>query len=104
GVTSGIGLATAELMVKKGMRVVGLARNEGILSEVGTRLGTRFQPLVADLASAEDRRRASEVVESMDEPLDVLINNAAGCAYVSPLEAEPNQLSELFEVNVVAPL
>ncbi len=104
GVSSGIGFATAEALLSRGAHVVGLGRDEGRLGQACQRLGRGFEPMLADLAVQVDRQRVCAAIEAMDEPLDVLINNAAECVYESLLELDTGELSRLFEVNVMAPL
>jgi NADP-dependent 3-hydroxy acid dehydrogenase YdfG len=102
GVTSGIGLATARALIHHGAHLLGLGRDERKLTEVGNQLGSEFVPVLADLASADDRARVGTLLAARGDGLDILINNAAECVYKTPLELESAHLARLFEVNVVA--
>jgi serine 3-dehydrogenase (NADP+) len=102
GVTSGIGAATVRALLAEGMRVVGLGRDRARLSAAEREFGPDFRPIVADLASGEARRRA--LAELPDEPIQLLVNNAAECVYESPLSLPAERLSRLFEINVTAAL
>jgi NAD(P)-dependent dehydrogenase (short-subunit alcohol dehydrogenase family) len=52
------------------------------------------------LADPEARRRAFSTLP--EEPVQLLVNNAAECVYESPQQVPPERLSRLFEVNVTA--
>lgn len=100
GVTSGIGAATVRALLAQGMRVVGVGRDRARLAEAARELGKGFTSVLADLAEPEARRRA--FAELAEEPVQLLVNNAAECVYESPQELPPARLSRLFEVNVTA--
>src|SRR5690606_33594991 len=104
GVTSGIGLATTRKLCASGARVLGLGRDAEQLDALRLELGESFEPLLADLATSVGRARAIARVEALERGPHLVINNAACCSYDSPLEIASEQLSELFEVNVVAPI
>ncbi|HEX9295378.1 MAG TPA: SDR family oxidoreductase [Polyangiaceae bacterium] len=102
GVTSGIGEAITFRLLDAGARVVGIGRNEEKLALLRERRGERFVPLAVDLTVADQRRQAIARLEKQVTPIDVLVNNAAECAYESPLAMDLDRLRRLFEVNVFA--
>lgn len=102
GVTSGIGAATVRALLAQGMRVIGIGRDAARLVTAARELGANFRSLLADLAAPEARRRA--FAELGEEPLQLLVNNAAECVYESPLALSAERLSRLFEINVSAAL
>lgn len=102
GVSSGIGRALVDGLVQAGYRVIGVARREARLQELKERYGSSFVPIAADLADAQARRELVEQVRELG-PLAALVNNAAQCVYQSPLLLESETLSQLLQVNVVAP-
>jgi NAD(P)-dependent dehydrogenase (short-subunit alcohol dehydrogenase family) len=102
GVTSGIGAATVRALLAAEMRVIGLGRSAEKLQAASLELGPNFQPILADLSDPELRRRA--LVALPEEPVHLLVNNAAECVYESPQHFPPERLSRLFEVNVSAAL
>ncbi len=53
GASRGFGRAISVSLVKRGAHVVGVARNEALLSELRTQLGDAFTPEVADVADPE---------------------------------------------------
>lgn len=80
GVTSGIGLHTAEGLARAGAEVVLAARNPAKLARTQAEMRTRLPdaalvPLVLDLADLGSVRRAADEASALG-PLDVLINNA----------------------------
>jgi len=102
GVTSGIGAATVRALLAQEMRVLGVGRDAARLAQASQDFGVNFRPLCVDLAEPEARRRA--FAELPEEPVQLLVNNAAECVYDSPQQLPPARLSRLFEVNVTAAL
>lgn len=102
GVTSGIGAATVRALLSREMRVLGIGRDAQRLADASRDFGPDFQPLLVDLADSAARARAFR--DLPEEPVALLVNNAAECVYESPQELPPERLSRLFEVNVTAAL
>ena len=102
GVTSGIGAATLRALLAREMRVIGVGRDPARLAATARELGPRFRPILADLAEPAARRRA--LSELAEEPLSLLVNNAAECVFESLDQLPPARLSRLFEINVTAVL
>lgn len=80
GGTSGIGLAFAEELASRGTNLVLVARDAQRLTEVAEGLssghGITVETLTADLSDRSEMQRVAERVESDDDPIDMLINNA----------------------------
>src|SRR5688572_8173951 len=74
GGSSGIGRATAELLVQRGGRVVISARNESALRATATRIGA--VPIRADVSDEADVQRLVERAIAELGDYNVLINNA----------------------------
>jgi NADP-dependent 3-hydroxy acid dehydrogenase YdfG len=102
GVTSGIGAATVRALLGREMRVLGVGRDAQRLADASHELGGDFQPLLVDLADPAARRRALAALP--EEPVQLLVNNAAECVYESPQQLPAERLSRLFEINVTAAL
>jgi NAD(P)-dependent dehydrogenase (short-subunit alcohol dehydrogenase family) len=84
GATRGIGAAVAELLEAEGVRVVRIARSEGI--------------------DVTDPDAAGQIAERADGPVDILVNNA-GTSEIKPLdELTDRDFYDAFELNVMAPL
>ncbi|MEE4733842.1 SDR family oxidoreductase [Pseudomonas alliivorans] len=102
GATSGIGLATAQLFVEEGARVVITGRDAERLKRVGAELGGAVTTIQADVRSLNDMQRmARKVAETFGEGgLDIFFGNA-GVAFSTPLlTTEEARFDELMAVNV----
>lgn len=106
GANTGIGLATATELVRRGATVLACGRDPAKLERAAATLraaadGGRVETLIADLASiAQTRDLAASIAERTDR-LDVLIHNA-GVAVDRRIETEDG-LELTFAVNVAAP-
>lgn len=93
GASSGIGRATAELLVNKGYRVLGTSRNAGTVADPVA--GVTYLSLDLDDYSSIEAAAAEA------GPVDVLVNNA-GESQNGPLEELPiDALERLFRLNVL---
>ncbi len=104
GASSGIGLATARLLDRRGFRVFGTFREADPQDEVAKGLSERFVPVVMELASSESIAKGVEQVAGQlgGSGLDGLVNNA-GTIIATPLEfLDLNAFRTLLEVNVTA--
>lgn len=105
GAASGIGRATAELLVRLGASVALVDRDLAGLERVGAALPEgAFSLIEADLRHAEQVRVTTERVARALGSADLLVN-AAGIALLGGLlEASERDLEELVAVNVGATL
>ncbi|WP_328391478.1 SDR family oxidoreductase [Nocardia sp. NBC_00416] len=94
GASSGIGRATAALLVDRGYRVIGTSRNPETIAESARVAGVEYRALdLTDPAGIE--RFGAE-----SGPVDVLVNNA-GESQSGPLEELPLEaIGRLFQLNV----
>jgi NADP-dependent 3-hydroxy acid dehydrogenase YdfG len=101
GVTSGIGRATAERLLRAGMRVAGCARDADRLEEVARELpGLVVFP--ADLRDGHQRAALVKQVVDRWGRLDVLVNNA-GVGYVgSVVDMTTDDVERILETNATA--
>ncbi|ONM47279.1 SDR family oxidoreductase [Nocardia donostiensis] len=98
GASSGIGRATAQLLVDKGYRVIGTSRNPDAIPEAERLSGVEYRAL--DLTDPE----GIEAFGAQLGPVDVLVNNA-GESQSGPLEELPmDALNRLFQLNVFGPV
>ncbi len=116
GASRGIGAAIALRLAAEGAAVAIVARSlepgsgghlAGSLQETAdaiTAAGGVALPIVADLSDAGCDRNAivARATEALG-PVDVLVNNAAACFYLSIDETSERRLRVAYEVNVITP-
>jgi NAD(P)-dependent dehydrogenase (short-subunit alcohol dehydrogenase family) len=106
GASTGIGWATAKLLLDRGFRVFGSVRKQADADRLKAEFGANFTPLLFDvtdeaavLAAARDVRAALH-----GETLAGLVNNA-GIAVTGPvLELAADEFRRQMEVNVIGPI
>jgi uncharacterized protein len=80
GGTAGIGAAFARALAARGDDVVLVARKADRLSDMATELKERYavsvETIVADLAVRSDVLGVAERLASLEQPIDLLVNNA----------------------------
>jgi citronellol/citronellal dehydrogenase len=116
GASRGIGAAIARRFAAEGARVAIVARSlepgsgghlKGSLSEVAAEIaadGGVALPIVADLSDpACDRAALVQHAAAELGPVDVLVNNAAACFYLSIDETSERRLRVAYEVNAITP-
>jgi NAD(P)-dependent dehydrogenase (short-subunit alcohol dehydrogenase family) len=100
GGTSGIGLATAEMLVRGGARVLVTGRSPAGLDTARTRLGPDAVVVAHDAVSGADdlvERAAAEL-----GGVDLLVLNAGGTVMATVEETTEAQYDEVFDVNTKA--
>ena len=103
GVSSGIGLGAARVLVAEGYRVFGSVRRQADADRVRQELGEAFTPLIFDVTDARAVKAAGDQVREAlaGAPLFGLVNNA-GVAVAGPLLELPlDELRRQLEVNLV---
>jgi NAD(P)-dependent dehydrogenase (short-subunit alcohol dehydrogenase family) len=106
GASTGIGWATAKLLLARGFRVFGSVRKQADADRLKSEFGANFTPLLFDITDeAAVLSAAREVRASLDgETLFGLVNNA-GIAVAGPvLELSADQFRRQMEVNVIGPV
>src|SRR6478609_5522092 len=116
GASRGIGAAIASRFAAEGAAVAIVARSlepgsgghlAGSLRETADAIaeaGGTAIPIVADLSDpACDRAAIVAAAEAALGPVDVLVNNAAACFYLSIDETSERRLRVAYEVNVITP-
>lgn len=98
GCGRGVGLAMTRTLLARGDRVIGTLRSGPLPVE-----HENFKALMFDVRDADAINAAAA---SMDEPIDVLINNAGmmGPRTSSTLEMDFGGFAETLDVNVLGPL
>jgi NAD(P)-dependent dehydrogenase (short-subunit alcohol dehydrogenase family) len=106
GASTGIGWATAKLLLDKGFRVFGSARKPADADRLRSEFGANFTPLLFDVTDeAAVLAAGREVREALNgETLAGLVNNA-GIAVAGPvLELSADQFRRQMDVNVIGPI
>jgi NAD(P)-dependent dehydrogenase (short-subunit alcohol dehydrogenase family) len=106
GVSSGIGHATAKLLLDKGFRVFGSVRKQADADRLKQQFGDNFTPLVFDVTDeAAVHAAAGEVRAALGgQKLAGLVNNAGIAVSGAVLDLKPEDFRRQFEVNVIAPI
>lgn len=106
GASTGIGWATAKLLLGKGYRVFGSVRKEADAERLVGEFGSHFTPLLFDVTDeAAVLAAAREVRAALNgETLAGLVNNA-GIAVPGPvLELSADEFRRQLDVNVIGPI
>ncbi|KAJ9580227.1 hypothetical protein L9F63_004100, partial [Diploptera punctata] len=106
GASSGIGAAISQELVKKGLKVVGLARRVERVEEMSKTLSSqpgKLYPVKADITKDTDVKDAFKWIKSNLGGVDILINNAGvnignSLTVNGPLEG----WRSMFDLNVLA--
>ncbi|HWP78918.1 MAG TPA: SDR family oxidoreductase [Candidatus Nitrosotenuis sp.] len=104
GASMGIGLATAELFVKKGMNVVIASSDENRIrkaaQEIQKTTGNFVTSIQADVRNHSDVERLVQLTLNEFGRIDVLVNNA-GVAVVKPLiETTDHEFERVIDTNL----
>ncbi|GAB3812789.1 SDR family oxidoreductase [Kribbella italica] len=103
GGSSGMGLATAQLLVDRGARVLITGRTEATLDAARHQLGGRVLTMVSDATSLPAIGELAERVQADFGVIDALFVNA-GVARFEAFESMPEALyDELFTMNAKGP-
>lgn len=101
GGTSGIGLATAELLLAGGARVLVTGRTPASLDRARTTLGPNAIVEPSDAVTGIDA--LARRVEAEFGGVDLLVLNAGGTLTATVEDTSPALFDELFELNTKAP-
>jgi short-subunit dehydrogenase len=107
GASYGIGSLIAKELAQEGVNLALVARSTDKLQQVAEGLksfGVKVITIVADLAQASGRDTAVETAEKQLGPIDILVNNASGHAG-GPLDSRTAEdVEEIMQINLVAPI
>lgn len=100
GGTSGIGLATAQLLIERGYTVIVTGRNRQRGEEAVRMLGEQAYYEMCDVRSTADCQRLGDVVRERFGSLDVLVNSA-GIYYEASIDAtDETAWQDVMDTNV----
>ena len=106
GASTGIGWATAKLLLDRGFRVFGSVRKQADADRLGNEFGANFTPLIFDVTDEAAVLTAARAVRNQlnGETLAGLVNNA-GIAVAGPvLELAADEFRRQMDVNVIGPI
>src|SRR5882672_5860862 len=106
GASTGIGWATAKLLLDRGFRVFGSVRKQADADRLKQQFGASFTPLLFDVTDeAQVLAAAREVRAELEgETLAGLVNNA-GIAVAGPvLDLSADEFRRQLDVNVIGPI
>lgn len=103
GASSGIGLATAQLLAKEDFRVFGTARSlenrRELIRRLHTQHGDRLQWVAMDVTSEASVKKAVAAVLAKAETIDILICNAGSGIFGSIEEVPLDAAVKQFDIN-----
>lgn len=102
GSSSGIGLATAQLLAEKGAKIVLAARNKEKLDKIVNELKEKGADVIAvktDVSSEQDCRNLIEETVNHFKTIDILINNAGISMRALFKDVDLKVIRTLMEVN-----
>src|SRR6202795_1358377 len=106
GASTGIGWATANLLLDRGFRVFGSVRKKADADRLSSEFGANFSPLLFDVTDEAAVLAAAREVRAAlhGETLTGLVNNA-GIAVAGPvLELAAGEFRRQMDVNVIGPI
>src|ERR1700731_3032515 len=106
GASTGIGWATAKLLLDRGFRVFGSVRKQADADRLKNEFGANFTPLLFDVTDEAAVLAAAREVRAAlgGETLAGLVNNA-GIAVAGPvLEVAADEFRRQMDVNVIGPI
>lgn len=104
GASSGIGAALAELLAKRGVAVVLVARRGDVLRAVAARCGDRALAIVADVSQREEVRRVVTEALAHFGHVDVWVNNVGQGISRQPSALTDDDIDAVMQVNVKSAL
>ena len=103
GASRGIGAAIARALGANGVRVVLIARNEGVLRQRAAEISESV-PMVADVTDPQSVERVtSQIVSELKGAPDILVNNAGIFSVAVAEETSSEQFVDMLNTNLVAP-
>lgn len=105
GASSGIGVAYAERLAKRGFDLILVARRLDRLEALAERLrktyGRKVEVEIADLGNSDDLSRIEGLLRNRDD-IEILVNNAGLGAIGASVTVDADAVENLIKVNVVA--
>jgi NADP-dependent 3-hydroxy acid dehydrogenase YdfG len=103
GATSGIGLATAQLLASHGYRLILCGRNTNKLTELQRNLGQQTDVITLEF-DVRDRQMVQDKINGLPddfEQIDILINNAGNAHGLDPIDrGSLDDWDAMMDINV----
>lgn len=102
GASEGIGRAIAKEAVKRGCRVLAVARKQPDLDSLAAEViaeGGKLEVLAGDITRGDDHRAMADAMTARFGGADVLVNNAGIGATGHFMDSDPDTLRRIFETN-----
>lgn len=99
GASSGIGYELALRYLKRGNRVLVLARSQEKLAQLTQQFPEHCLAVKVDLSNAEDAQRAGEWINKHINHLDLAILNAGTCEYVDVNNLSHEPFDKVMSIN-----
>jgi uncharacterized protein len=107
GASGGIGEEIARELAARSVDLVLVARSgdalEQLATELGDERGVDVEVLTADLLDEDDRGRVERRLETSDDPVDLLVNNAGFGTSGPFLEDTADRAAAVIQLNAVVP-
>ena len=104
GASGGIGAALAELLAKRNMTVVLVARRGDVLQSVAARCGRRALAVVADVSQRAEVRRVVDRALARFGQVDVWVNNVGQGISRPPSQLTDADIDAVMQINVKSAL
>lgn len=104
GANSGIGLATAQLFLKEGAKVVLAGRRADALAEATENLSGDFITFVGDVSKDEDNTRLIQESVQAYGKIDILFLNAGIAPPTPTSDISAAHYAYIFDINVKGPI
>jgi NAD(P)-dependent dehydrogenase (short-subunit alcohol dehydrogenase family) len=99
GISSGLGKALAESVIKKGDFVIGTFRDQSQVEEFNTKYSDKAHAVLLDISNEKSIEKNIENIIAKFGKIDVLVNNA-GIGFVGAVEETTiKEVKQVFNVN-----
>jgi short-subunit dehydrogenase len=104
GASGGIGQSLAQSLASRGAKLILMGRNREQLERIRGNLSGEHLIITADLNVALDRDKVMLFFESLDRPIDILINNAGISCFSLFENMKEQHIQSLLQTNLISPV